>query len=260
MGLVRARLIGREGPGRPPGSLPARRDALWLGHRSRRRHHVWHLVGATWGDGTVDPVNLIVGIATLRQGVYLADVLMLYALLVLAAPAALALLRYGRTDALVAGAVGLWGLHQLGLTAPLDAALVGLEWFPLLAWQLIFALGLAIGYHWRWLRAWTSRRRWGGALAGLVLAAVGLIGLSLWAPASPLAEPVAAFFARRCDPAGCWQRWSSSAPLRGGDAAVAPLRASLGWLLLPLGQQALLASPSISSWPPISPAEPPRLT
>jgi enterochelin esterase-like enzyme len=248
MGLVYARLIEREGLWSATRRALRRAAVLYLaaialavGFRA-----VSALAGASWAEpfaGVGDLMAYTLAIATLRTGIYLADVLMLYALLVLAAPAAFALLARGRADVLIGVSIGLWGLHQFGLTGPIDAVTEGLIWFPPIAWQLVFVAGLVAGYHWRALRARLAGRTWRPALVGLALTAAGLIALAAWAPASPLAEPVAAFFGKEELRVGRLLAAAVFFPLLFGLASVTwrPLRAGLGWLLIPLGQRALLA-------------------
>jgi enterochelin esterase-like enzyme len=248
MGLVYARLIEREGLWSAT-RRALRRAAtlyLWAIALAVGFQAVSALAGASWAepfDGVGDLWAFALGVATLRIGAYLADVLMLYALLVLAAPAALALLARGRGDVVVGVSIGLWGLHQFGLTGPINAVSEGLVWFPPFAWQLVFVVGLVIGYQWRALRAWMAGRAWPPALVGLGLAAAGLIVLAAWAPGSPLAEPVAAFFGKEDLRVGRLLTAAIFFPLLFGLASLIwrPLRAGLGWLLIPLGQRALLA-------------------
>lgn len=245
MGLVYARLIARDGMGAAV-RRALRRAALlyvWAVALGVGFQVVSHWAGASWAEALDDPAGYALGIATLQHSTYLADVLMLYALLVLIAPLALALLARGRSALVVGGSVGLWGLYQVGLTGPIDRAFGGLSWFPPCAWQVVFLGGLVLGYHWRGLRARLAGRRWTWPLAALAAAAAGLIALSIWAPGSRLADSVAAFFGKEELRAGRLLAAAVFFPLLFGLATLVwrPLRAGLGWLLIPLGQQALLA-------------------
>lgn len=245
MGLVYARLIARDGLGAATRRALRRAATLygWAVLLGVGFQVVSHWAGASWAESLDDLAGYALGVATLRHSTYLADVLMLYALLVLVAPLALALLARGRTGLMLGGSVGLWGLYQLGLTGPIDRALGGLVWFPPLAWQFVFLGGLALGFHWRGLRARLAGRGWAWPLAALAALAAGLIALSIWAPGSPLADPVAAVFGKEDVRAGRLLAAAVFFPLLFGLTTLAwrPLRAGLGWLLAPLGQRALLA-------------------
>lgn len=98
----------------------------------------------------------------LNQPYYL-QVLPRYVVFLAFAPLALWCLTTGRTVWLLAASVGLWlanlvsmGLHEGTLLVP------GLEpprqaQFPLVAWQLLFFVGMALGHHRRRLAAWWGR-------------------------------------------------------------------------------------------------------
>ena len=151
MGLVYRRLIERDGLGAATrravlraATLYSTAVALTLAFRVASS-----LAGASWAEPGGDLLAFARDAITLRQSYYLADVLMLYAVLVLAAPLALALLAHGRTGLLLGASVGVWAAYQAGLLAPLDGVFAGLIVFPPFAWQLLFAAGLAAGYHWQ---------------------------------------------------------------------------------------------------------------
>ena len=245
MGIVYARLIAREGLWaatkralRRAGTLYLMALLLAVGFTVAS-----HLLGTSWAVGSLDLGGLIIGVATLQTHVYLADVLMLYAVLVLLAPAALWLLARGRTRLLLAGSGTLWLLSLLGVTGPVDQWTRGLAVFTPSAWQVVFAGGLALGYHWPTLAARAQGWRLERALVPIALAAGGLIGLSIWAPSSPVAEPLAAVFDKtQLRPGRLLAGLVFFPPLFGiATLAWRPLVAGLGWLLVPLGQAALPA-------------------
>ncbi|HXI15980.1 MAG TPA: OpgC domain-containing protein, partial [Chloroflexota bacterium] len=70
------------------------------------------LAGMPWLQD-VEPLTpqLVVSLLTLHRTYYLVDVMLLYTVLLLGAPIALLLLHVGRTWALIAISVGLWGVH-----------------------------------------------------------------------------------------------------------------------------------------------------
>ncbi len=95
-----------------------------------------------------NPVAFVVSVLTLRQTYYLIDVLVLYTILFLAAPAAFILLHRGKTWLLLAGSALLYVLYQLapnGLVLPWP--IEGNHLFEVAAWQVLFVAGLALGYH-----------------------------------------------------------------------------------------------------------------
>lgn len=131
----------------------------------------------------------------LNQPYYL-QVLPRYVAFLAAAPLALWCLTTRRTPWLLAAAAGLWlaYLAHGGLLVP------GLEPrrhldFPLLAWQLLFFVGMALGYHHRRLGSWW-RRLPGKTTASALLAISVLFALALlvtdrfWQPLRRSAGPV----------------------------------------------------------------------
>jgi len=88
--------------------------------------------------------------------------------LLLAAPVVLAALKRGRTGAVLAVSLALWGVFQISGTTVLTSVFESP--FPLLAWQVLFVLGLAAGFH---REALVSRARTPGG--GAVLAASALL-------------------------------------------------------------------------------------
>ncbi len=93
-----------------------------------------------------NPLSFVLNVVTLHQTMYLTDIPLMYTFLMLAAPVGLWLLVKGRTGLLVAGSSMLWLASQL---FPTQVAwhLVGSSAFNLTAWQLLFFIAMAIGYH-----------------------------------------------------------------------------------------------------------------
>jgi hypothetical protein len=118
-----------------------------------------------------------VGVLTLHQTYYLADVLLLYTLLFAVLPAALFLMVEGKTWLLVGLSWLVWGVHQF---FPNEAAatwsIAGNYLFVFSAWQLLFFNGLALGYQRDRMPSLTRRgaRR---LQIGAGLAFLGLIAL-----------------------------------------------------------------------------------
>lgn len=202
------------------------------------------------GLGVEKPLHAVVGTLTLHYSYHATDILLIYVLLVGAAPLALYLLTTGRTAHLMAGSWLLWALYQV---APEQAAV---PWtvansvsFPFAAWQALFYTGLVLGYHRARLAPLTrALRRW-PAVALLAAAAAGMVALSRAHHAGQLASlglsdesfqflfdkaslgpgRVAAFFLL------------AALALQVTTLAWTPLQRALGWLLIPLGQKSLLS-------------------
>ncbi len=120
-----------------------------------------------------------------------ADVIFLYAYLMLLSPLALALMRRWGWQSLALLSWGLWALYQVSpstLEAPWTTAQTG--YFPRAAWQVLFFTGMIVGYE----RHRTTRRfafspslpnyRWYGTtlivLSGVVIWVIMLMYGTLW--------------------------------------------------------------------------------
>jgi hypothetical protein len=219
-----------------------------------------HLSGtSSWQS--LDLTTLLVDALVLARPISFAEIPRMYAVFLVLAPVAVYGMRRGHTGAVLLGSWGLWGMQQLQ-PMPADLPWVGqIGFFPLSVWQAPFFTGLALGFHrqtigqridqlWRrrllvlssiavalmvGLFALTQPHHWAvqQVFAQLGLGGVLLPGLDLItalfdkAPlcigrvaASVLAFP---FFWLAADRAWPW------------------LRRGLGWLCLPLGQNALAA-------------------
>lgn len=135
---------------------------------------VWDLYAGV-ADGLTWPVpGAVLGeLLTLQLGPPQFNVMGLYVVLLLAAPVVLAYLKRGRTAAVLAVSLGLYVTYQISGTTVLTA--VYESPFPLLAWQALFVLGLAAGWHRDFLVS-RARTAAGGAVLGgaAVLFAIGL--------------------------------------------------------------------------------------
>ena len=130
----------------------------------------WPFPGAVLGE-----------LLTLQLGPPQFNVMGLYVVLLLAAPVVLAGFTRGRTLAVLAASLGLYVVYQISYTTVLTA--VYESPFPLLAWQVLFVLGLAAGFHREALVA-RARTAGGGAVLGVsaLISAVGffLVWNSPW--------------------------------------------------------------------------------
>ena len=202
-----------------------------------------------WGDAIVYRTwaDLVMSVLTLHQTFYLTDILLLYTLLVLATVLVLTLLEHGHTRLVLTGSWGLWALWQL---APQHAQI---PWpiadnyvFNFAAWQMLFFTAMVLGYHRQRLEQWVILGSERVLLTLTGVSVVVAIGFYLtYAPPHATLEPsvVDSLFGK--------------ADLRVGRLLVfagffgfaflllttawKPIRSLFGWLLLPLGQDALSA-------------------
>jgi hypothetical protein len=137
----------------------------------------WRFFGHHWPNGLDWPM-----VFTFDQPYFL-HVLPRYVVFVAASSLALWLLRRGRTDVLLGVGVALHGWRYLGgsdVHVPFvegDQAL-----FPILAWQLLFLVGLVLGFHRQRVAGWYRRYvagGWAGFLLGIVYGIFFLLRLAL---------------------------------------------------------------------------------
>jgi hypothetical protein len=106
--------------------------------------------GLPWGKDIQvgDPLSFFVHVATLHQSMYLTDIPMIYTFLMLAVPVALWLLVSGRTWLLLAASTVLWAAAQIyPAQIELPWHIMGSGAFDLTAWQFLFFVAMAMGYH-----------------------------------------------------------------------------------------------------------------
>jgi len=256
MGIVYAGIIARKGVGEASWKALQRAVTLYLltviltfafATLSRVTHMPW-----VEGVPTGDPVTRIIERLTLHRAFYLTDVLLMYTLLVAAAPVAFLLLAQRRTPLLLGGSWLVWAVYQC---APDQ---MDIPWkiednsvFHLAAWQALFFTGLTIGYHRERIAAFARRIPTAPYFATLTALCAALILfqrenarlLTPFAPDGDTGEIIDRFFGK--------------ADLRIGRVlafavffqfllmlvtlAWKPLYTALGWFLMPLGQNALLA-------------------
>ncbi len=103
-----------------------------------------------WGHDAQlgDPLMFVVNVVLFRQTFYLADIPMMYTLLMLVSPIGLWLLVKNRTGLLVLLSVLVWaGFQYVNSQQILIMPIVGNTTFHPAAWQLIFFGAMAVGYH-----------------------------------------------------------------------------------------------------------------
>ncbi len=254
MGMVYARLIATQGPGaavrralRRSAVLYALTIALTVAFAGGSA-----LLAAPWAPAVApgEWPRWIADVVTLRRTFYLADIILMYAIVVAAAAPVFLLLARGHTRAVLLASWALWGAWQVApgrIEVPWHIA--DNDTFAIAAWQVIFVTGLVIGYHRR-----TIERRVAGlapvavaAASGMAVAAVLLLLIlashPAGAPASvggmvvselghkadvPLARLIMLALLFTFAYSACTAAWR-------------PLARGTSWLLLPLGQHALIA-------------------
>jgi hypothetical protein len=211
-----------------------------------------HWLALPWANNLRidEPVVWFFNVITLQQTFYLSDVMLLYTFLMALAAGALWLLVNRQTHILLGASFGLWMFFQI---APANARLpwniIGNSIFNLAAWQMLFFIAMALGYHrdacakklehlpraqyfllmgvlFLWLLEFSDT----GAIllarvfpnANIEWLMRGLFAKSALAPGRLLASYVVFQFAYLA----VTMAWK-------------PLWALFGWLLLPLGQNAL---------------------
>jgi hypothetical protein len=211
-----------------------------------------YLMNSAWSQSITPtrPLEFLLSVATLHRSYPVTDVLLLYTLLVFAAPPLLYLLGTGRTKIALAGAWGLWLLWQI---SPAD---VQFPWnvvdggFPFAAWQLPFAMGVIIGYHReRIARALAPRVRVAMVVVGTILSVFLIIAFQLTIADRASDQPSALAWLLSSDLVfgkndlrpGRLLALIGVATFAFALATLlwVPIRRSLGWLLLPLGQRSL---------------------
>lgn len=216
-----------------------------------------------WAQGIdrTDPVALVWSIVTLHQTYYLVDVPLLYALLLGVAPAAFLLLHERRTWIVLLTSWLLWAGYQVYPDrTELPWSISGNYLFFFAAWQVLFFTGMVIGYHrQRISRAVPDQARvWLLLVSGLGFAALVLLHANtdrvLMAIQALRPNGMLGGYSLSTDLLDLLFAKASVAPGRIVASATVftflyllttalwqPLRRGLGWLLLPLGQQALWA-------------------
>jgi enterochelin esterase-like enzyme len=228
---------------------------------------VWLAIGtaffaATFGlpRGVIlsaNPARFIIEVITLQRTFYLVDVMLLYAFLLALSPLALAALRAGGWWYVLLISCALWSLHQsLPTELALPWRIVDNPVFNFAPWQLLFFVGLLIGYGREWLaRAIIDRVPRSPLNDGWMMLPLVLFGGLVFVHATNGAT--LARYVPGGDTAAWLDFWfdKSTLPLpRLAACAIVfttfwlivtrcwvPIRRFAGWLLLPLGQRALYA-------------------
>jgi S-formylglutathione hydrolase FrmB len=207
------------------------------------------------------PLQVIWGIISLHQTYYLVDVLALYVLLMLAAPLVLLLLCEGRTLVVLASSWLIWtGFQFFPHQTELPWTTAGNNLFYLASWQALFFTAMVAGYHRERVSRWLPKK-WhvpalvaaGAGVAALIVtygnqstalqALQSALGSVPGLPAWSVADLEDGLFAKGNVRPG---RVLASAAVFSFlflfvTVLWRPVRRGLGWLLVPLGQNALYA-------------------
>ncbi|HEY6957651.1 MAG TPA: OpgC domain-containing protein [Candidatus Limnocylindria bacterium] len=205
------------------------------------------LLGTPWAAAATPAsgkVEFAIEVITFHRSYSLTDVLVLYTLLVLASGPVLWLMSRGGTLVVLALSFGAWTLAQVSLDLVPRAWPIVDGGFPFAAWQLLFFIGLAVGYHRRRLERYlTPARLVAVGVASIVaLVAVNLIAthyVAGWAGV----DARELLFDKNDARIGRVLALIGTASLLYAATSVAwkPIRRVTGWLLMPLGQNALWA-------------------
>jgi OpgC protein len=206
-------------------------------------------LGLGWGSGVTDTTwsDFIISVLTLHRTFYLTDILLLYTLLVFATIPVFVLLVHGQTTYVLVGSWGLWMLWQFApQLAQIPWSIADNSVFNFPAWQALFVTAMVIGYHRLRLEQYWARlsERMVLGISGAFVAAVIAVYVVVLLPSS---SPHVVFI----------EQLFGKVDLRIGRLLVfagfftfafalvtrawVPIRRALGWLLLPLGQDALSA-------------------
>jgi hypothetical protein len=201
------------------------------------------------------PVNpsIVVDLLLLRLGPWQFNVMGLYVILLLVSPLVLWLLSRRWWPLVLAGSVALYVVGNLTRFRLLPSQFE--DSFPLLAWQLLFTLGITAGFYRRDIVAWFQRRGGSIVLAGVILLAIVLMLFS-WnnpyvasssdfrlalIPDNVFRPIYAAFFERTYVDVG--RLVNVIVVVIAGYALLTaywrPIHKAVGWFLVPLGQATL---------------------
>ena len=209
-------------------------------------------LGLPWASELriTNPITFVIDVVTLHQTFYLSDVMLMYAFLMAMAAGALWLLIKNRTAWLLAASSAAWLAFQL-FRVELPWQISGNDTFNLAAWQLLFFGGMAIGYHRDALTARLSGVPRGVYLllsATLLVWLVQVCGthgalLNRWISSAEADALMQTLFVKSALAPG--RLVASFIVFQFAYLAATlfwkPIWAALGWLLMPLGQNALYA-------------------
>jgi hypothetical protein len=185
--------------------------------------------------------TFIMSAVTLHRTIYLTDILLLYTLLMLLAVPVFILLTHGYTSFVLAGSWGLWLLWQLDPQHAQFPWAVDNNYFHFAAWQVVFITALVIGYHRQWLVQRCARLSPHTVLVVSGVLVASAVVLYTWHLLPGLL--IDQLFGKVDLRIGRLLLFASFFSFAFALLSVAwvPICHTFGWLLLPLGQNALTA-------------------
>jgi hypothetical protein len=191
------------------------------------------------------PLQFVVGVLTLHQTYHLTDVLLLYVFLFSVAGVVIVWMVDGHTKAVLFWSWATWALWQTATDYPAPWDIHAMTVFQFAAWQALFVTGLAIGIHRDDLAARFTQKtgRLMLAIGGPCLAAT-ILAFHLRAINRTLGAAWATHLVSKADLGiGRLTVFACLAVFAVGLVSVGWgwLKPSLGWLLVPLGQNSLTA-------------------
>ena len=249
MGMVHANVIRRDGVRAMFGKVAGRARFLYVLTVALTISFaaVSAAFGTPWAAAATparDEVQFALEVITFHRAYSLTDVLVLYTLLVLAAAPALWAMSRGLTWAVLGLSFAAWTLAQVSLDLVPRAWSIVDGGFPFSAWQLLFFLGLALGYH---------RRRVERLLEPARLVALGVAAIVALVVANMIAAHYVAgwtgvnveelLFDKNDARIGRVLALLGAASLLYAFVTMGwrPIRRAAGWLLMPLGTRSLFA-------------------
>ena len=183
-------------------------------------------------------------VITFHRAYSLTDILVLYTLLMLAAGPALWLIARGYTGVVLAASLTAWVIFQLWPERVPRAWEITDGGFPFSAWQVIFFIGLVLGFHRQRLAAYLrpSALTAVGVAALVALYVIRLVTLQFFEGSGDLDVHELLFDKNDARIGRIVALLAAFAFMYAGTTvAWAPVRRLTGWLLLPMGKRALFA-------------------
>jgi hypothetical protein len=249
MGMVHASTIDRDGARVMFGKVLARARFLYVLTVALTISFaaVSAALGTPWATAATpaqDELSFALAVATFHRSYSLTDVLVLYTLLVVAAAPILWLMSRRATPIVLALSVGFWGLAQISLDLVPRAWPIVDGGFPFSAWQVLFVMGLAIGFHRRRIAAYLEPRRLvalgvAAVVALVVVNAIATHFVSGWIGI----DARELLFDKNDTRIGRVLALLATASFAYAAVTVAwvPIRNWTGWLLVTMGQRSLFA-------------------
>jgi enterochelin esterase-like enzyme len=204
-------------------------------------------LGTPWAAAATPAPNemtFALEVITFHRSYSLTDVLVLYTLLVLAAGPLLWLMSRGWTLAVLTLSFAAWTLAQVSLDLVPRAWPIVDGGFPFSAWQLLFVVGLALGYHRQRLETFLRPSRLIAVGVAAIIALVAVNAIATHYVAGWVGANVQDLLFDKNDArVGRVLALLGAASLLYAAVTLAwrPARRWVGWLLMPLGTRSLFA-------------------